>query len=406
MLTIEELDFSLSNRSLWNIIRKNKNLYTQLLERTAFLDKSVDFSERLYCFYNKILEYPKCLTCWTTILVYLWFQEWYRKYCCKKCANINQSKKEKCKETCIERYGGKNPMSSKEIRDKSNKTCQEKYNVDNISQVEEIKQKKEKTLFSNYWVSYSNLHYKLNSKFLYKNRSIQENLQIKKKREDTCLKKHGVKNIFLSPSHQELCSKNKRGWWRSSVEKEIEKYIVDNFPNYKIKVSTRSIIWPKELDIYIPELKIWIEYNWLMYHSYWEQSYSYFPSIKDKEKVEKQHFNKFKLCLDKGVRLYQIYENEWLINKELELKRLHQILSNKEEYVFKDEVILSLDKENILWYLERGYSIESYFEPIELYFYNYDSEKVYSTRQNEKAERIFKMSGKVKLRRNKINNIT
>lgn len=61
----------------------------------------------------------------------------------------------------------------------------------------------------------------------------------------------------------------------------------------------RSIINPLELDIYIPNKKVAIECNGI----YWHSS----KVIQD----SKYHYNKSKLCEEKGIRLIHIFEYEW-----------------------------------------------------------------------------------------------
>lgn len=76
----------------------------------------------------------------------------------------------------------------------------------------------------------------------------------------------------------------------------------------------RSIIKPLELDIVIPELKIAIEYNGLIWHS---EKYG-----KDKW----YHHNKTKACNDVGYRLIHIWEDDWNNNKDLQIGFLkHQM---------------------------------------------------------------------------------
>jgi len=73
-----------------------------------------------------------------------------------------------------------------------------------------------------------------------------------------------------------------------------------------ITTNDRSIIYPFELDVVIPSKKIAIEYNGLYWHSEGN-------GRKDKH----YHINKFKMCKEKGYRLIQIWENEWLLHKDI-----------------------------------------------------------------------------------------
>lgn len=73
---------------------------------------------------------------------------------------------------------------------------------------------------------------------------------------------------------------------------------------YKIDTKVRDIIKPYELDIYIPDKKIAIEYNGLYWHS---------EIYKDK----KYHLNKMMMCEDNKIDLIQIWEDDWLYRNEI-----------------------------------------------------------------------------------------
>jgi len=101
------------------------------------------------------------------------------------------------------------------------------------------------------------------------------------------------------------CSKQ-----NSNVELEIIEYIKSLGVN-NILHNNRKILNGKELDIFLPDYNIAIEYNGLLWHSRGLT----FPSNIDK-------FNKFKhndktnLCINNNIHLLQIFENEWYENKD------------------------------------------------------------------------------------------
>lgn len=74
-----------------------------------------------------------------------------------------------------------------------------------------------------------------------------------------------------------------------------------------ITTNDRTIIAPYELDIIINN-KLAIEFNGNYYHSY-----NYLESTEQR----RYHQNKFKRCLDNGLRLIQIAEYEWIFKKEI-----------------------------------------------------------------------------------------
>lgn len=70
--------------------------------------------------------------------------------------------------------------------------------------------------------------------------------------------------------------------------------------------STRHVISPYEIDIWIPEKKFGVEYNGLYYHS--EASHSIDP---------KYHSRKISLAEEKGIHLIHIFEDEWQNKKSI-----------------------------------------------------------------------------------------
>jgi hypothetical protein len=72
---------------------------------------------------------------------------------------------------------------------------------------------------------------------------------------------------------------------------------------------SRSIITPQEIDLFLPEFNLAIEYNGLYWHS---------EEYKDKN----YHLNKSIACESKNIRLIHIFEDEWLNNQLIVKSRL------------------------------------------------------------------------------------
>jgi hypothetical protein len=89
----------------------------------------------------------------------------------------------------------------------------------------------------------------------------------------------------------------------------------------KLEKNIKNIISPFELDIYIPDKKIAIEYNGLYWHSELYKSDNY-------------HLNKTELCEKQGIQLIHIFEDEWLYKREIVESRLKNILGLTKERVF------------------------------------------------------------------------
>ena len=84
----------------------------------------------------------------------------------------------------------------------------------------------------------------------------------------------------------------------SKPETELYEYI-KTLTTHEVIQSDRSILHGKELDIYIPDLKLAIEFNGVYWHS-------------EVHKDEMYHQQKTLDCLKQGVRLIHIFEYEWI----------------------------------------------------------------------------------------------
>lgn len=88
----------------------------------------------------------------------------------------------------------------------------------------------------------------------------------------------------------------------SKAELEIGNYIESL--NFTIERNNRTIISPKEIDIYVPSVNLGIEYNGLFWH--------------DAEKVGKtHHLNKSIAAKEKDIMLLHIFSDEWESKKDI-----------------------------------------------------------------------------------------
>ncbi len=325
-----------------------------------------------------------------------------RSYCSWKCANSSEESirkiketllkhygvdspikssiiKEQIKKTSLERYGTEHPAKSVKVQQKMQATCLKKYGVKNVFLAKEFRQKVKDILIEKYGVDNCS-----------KSKSIQQKMQA------TCLKKYGVnhaskskitrektrktlrkryvntytdflsiKNIecisskedFLSlkplifrcnncstiwiynPSSAILadvscphCKPLVRHTNRSNLENNIFKYISSIYHG-KILKNTRKAISPYELDIYLPELNIAFEINGSFWHS-------------ENNGIDKNYqFDKSKRCINKGIKLFHIYEYDVLndINKVKTL--IKRAIYNDVEVSIDDCSIKSLSKD-------------------------------------------------------------
>jgi G:T-mismatch repair DNA endonuclease (very short patch repair protein) len=88
----------------------------------------------------------------------------------------------------------------------------------------------------------------------------------------------------------------------SKPEQEIREYITSL--GIQTEENNRTLIPPYELDIYIPERNLAIEFNGTYWHS-------------ELFKTPEYHYDKWKACKDKGIQLIQVWEDDWNSKKQL-----------------------------------------------------------------------------------------
>ena len=131
----------------------------------------------------------------------------------------------------------------------------------------------------------------------------------------------------------------------SKSETEIYEFCCNLLGKENVKKRVRNIIYPQEIDIYIPNLKIGIEYNGLIWHS---------------EKFEKDkwyHYKKMKLCAEKGVRLIQIFEDEFLDRREVVFSKIRHLLlsENLPKIMGRKCVVMEIKKKEAKEFLEKNH---------------------------------------------------
>jgi hypothetical protein len=124
----------------------------------------------------------------------------------------------------------------------------------------------------------------------------------------------------------------------SKMELELFNFVKDNYKG-DILHNTKSIIDNKELDIYIPDLKLAIEFNGLYWHS-------------NAEKNKMYHYDKFIDCKNKNIYLIHIYEDDWVIKKEI-IKNI--IIANLTNYNYDVEITDVYDINEIKEFINENY---------------------------------------------------
>lgn len=245
----------------------------------------------------------------------------YQKHCSCKCAQNNaevancfrtnnpqkdEAIKEKTRQTCLQKYGAETLFASSEIQAKIRQNNLKKYGVENAYQIPHVKQ----------LASYNSHKNDANEK---RRQSIEKTLSRIEKDNNCTYIQTMLKRTKSSGWYQanivDLVKYDGRLYVKNEDIPKIveydnnsyktssfaEKQIVDLIKSEHCGViieNSRKIISPKELDIYLLEMSIAIEYNGLYYHS----TLANCPVT--------YHLHKSLECRKQNIRLIHIYEFE------------------------------------------------------------------------------------------------
>jgi len=232
---------------------------------------------------------------------FITFQEGYRTYCSIKCVGLSENRMNKIENTNLKRYGTKHFNNTK----KRKKTNLEKYGVDHVFQSESIKQKINQSKLEEYGNEKYNNREKCKLTKLENHGN--EYYSNTKKAQQTNLEKYGAKtfsesfitnienlnknyiesnfiddkgyiiikdlmvyyNLSMSVIYKTLKKLNinyKTRTSKSHYEIELYEFLQSNGIE-NIKLNDRCVISPLELDIYLPDYKLAIEFNGIYWHS-------------------------------------------------------------------------------------------------------------------------------------------
>lgn len=97
----------------------------------------------------------------------------------------------------------------------------------------------------------------------------------------------------------------------SQAEKRFGELLAVQLPEVTFEYSCRSVISPYELDIYIPELRLAIEFNGV----YWHSKEDWARDIVEGSRLSREAL-KSQRCEDAGIQLLHVWEDDWTRDPE------------------------------------------------------------------------------------------
>jgi hypothetical protein len=238
-----------------------------------------------------------------------------KKHGIKNYNNINQIKK-----TNLEKYGVEYFVKTKEYKEKVKQSCLKKYGVDHSSKTKKFKLAHKQNMFEKFLNNerFINFIPKFN---IDEYKGVTANFNQKYQFE---CKRCNLSDFYdISDGRWlkcKICDKDDNN--TSTFQHEIYDYIKSLIKSDKIITNDRSLLYPKEIDIFIPDMKIGIECDGLYWHS---------EILGRKSKV--YHIHKTLSCIRKEVRLIHIFENEWVYKKDIVKSILKSIFKKIESKI-------------------------------------------------------------------------
>lgn len=287
-------------------------LYKSILVATDFLPANATLAMRIRCIHQNIAAIPLCLIC-SRECVYrigLGFSKTCNSNHCK--ALVSDKKRQA---TRIKLYGcGMSPKGKASLRSRASEmnrkgriVLQQRYGVINPSQLPREKARRAAVKLNTIMTSCN---------------TIQVTSVIDETVIFQCLQCTSTETLLLCtfrwrtqnlPTPCQKCSGLVHG---SLAEQKLAQYVGSLIA---VETNNRQLIKPQELDIYIPSLKIAIEYCGLYWHSTAVK-----PDIQ-------YHKKKYLACKKQGIRLITIFEDEWLHKQSIVETKLAHILGKSSQ---------------------------------------------------------------------------
>lgn len=359
-MEVSELDYVLSIIHQYPVnahsTYKRLEIYSYIDRLTTFLDTGyeiIDKNQRMWHIKNRIMEVVLCPVCENPRK---WNNGKYLQSCGdKKCSrelsvkgtdktkiikygsssNINSVNEIKARETNLKNYGVEFTLQDKEIRERIYKTNIEKYGFKSTAQNPIVKAAQQATLMENHGVDcyfktednwkkfYAHYDEKLRKKigedyeFIERVEPYGYRINHKICGKEFIIDGHMCKDRCRRKSILCLyCNKINTGF--SGSERIFADSIASIYDG-EIITNTWRIISPYELDIYIPEKKIAIEYHGDYWHAnpkIYSADYKYPQKKRTAQDIWDQDAKKKLKCDEMDIKLIIVWESDWKENKD------------------------------------------------------------------------------------------
>ncbi len=292
----------------------NSSLLEYVNSVSSNLHESVPFSVRCWAVISDNCIQQYCRTCNSPILSKT--ENGWDKYCNKKCANTDPTLSSQiiCR---------RKKVDEKSASEKRRNTMLEKFGVEYAGQRDSHKEslsekaREKRDVMNPLLESYEYLY----------NAHVIDNIPVTKIADNIGVWYDTVIQSLIR--HNIPYKANCSGYNRSGQEDEISSFIeslgVDVIRGDRNKIGM-------EIDIFIPEKNIAIEFNGTYWHSI---------GVGGKQLHPNYHYNKTNLCNEKGIRLIHVNEFEWQNNRPIIESMIKNAVGKTENRIFARKLEVS-----------------------------------------------------------------
>ena len=341
--------------------------YSALLEATSFLDKfdvpenknkKISIFERIYCLRNGFIDRPKCKHCGVEYVCGFNKQlREYRKWCSAKCQASDPDCIAESKMTRLNKYGDETYHGVEKAKETRMAKNGGKWHAADFGR--KVKQAKIENGHASNWVNPE----KAKSTKLERygcscfNNTTKNKITRKTNFYATLSESRNIIPAFTLEEYLRGDKNTVFEWkclrcgtmfssrfnYNFKCSRQVEDHVrcPTCFPHEKIEISNeevelfdfvrsiapdavqsdRTVIYPQELDVYVPSKKLALEFDGLYWHN-------------DENKPNLYHLDKTNACMNKGVMLLHVFEDEWLEKRAIVESRIKNTLGVYSKTVF------------------------------------------------------------------------
>jgi len=343
---------------------KYKQLKAWVIEQTQQFPPDTAMKVRLQYL---LFGYPKCQYCNKPVKRLNAKHTDFQKFCSETC--LQKAKREKIEQTMIERYGVPYLLQDEQFKKQFSENLKAKFGVEWFSKSDEWYEKTKQTMIERYGDWNLNAQRQQIEQTWLAKYGVDNPLKspiVKQKQRQTMIERYGeITNLLLPENQQKALTKRLSNLYKNShlwndkttwaqffdengifdVEKCVEFFGITHLPiirkklkefgwvnvlmsnsnhflqtefvmkirefyDGEIQVDVHDLIDDFEIDIYIPEHKLAIEVDGLMYHSIGKSKYEKFNNVNNLAFERKRAKLKQAKCEAKGIQLLRVFENE------------------------------------------------------------------------------------------------